>query len=384
MNLFSNTEALIEFGSVDKLTNHNFSQEDTYDLIRKISVEDERVKGRENIYNGYLFIDEKNTNNTDFVLSEKAKARLNNLKTKSFSVTQFENYAKCPFKYFVEKILRIEVIEEPNDDIEPMEIGNFLHSLLFEFYSRLLENNINIQSQAAEDLLFDLANNIISQFRFDDETYFYEKEKFFGISDNRADSILYHFLETEREQSDGYYPAYFEVAFGRKEKTGTDKRLSIEDPISFEGINLVGKIDRIELNKNFISIVDYKSGAKKVSSKNIERGIDLQLPVYMYVARELLGPGFAPGKMSIYSLKFNENYFGKNEVKMTRSKKLTETEKSELLEKVVEESLLKLKEYFNQITSAMFNPSKLEDRETLVCSYCNFKNICRVEIRETK
>jgi ATP-dependent helicase/DNAse subunit B len=233
-------------------------------------------------------------------------------------------------------------------------------------------------------LLFDLAKNIISQFRFDDETYFYEKEKFFGISNNRADSILFHFLETERNQTDGYSPSYFEVAFGRREKKGSDKRLGAENPLQFDGINLVGKIDRVELKNNFISIVDYKTGAKKVTSTNIHRGLDLQLPVYMHIAEELLGPGFLPGKIFIYSLKFNEKDFGKNEINLSRKKNLTDTEKSALLTETVEESLSKLKEYFHGITSAEFNPSILDDRETLVCNYCNFKNICRVDIRESK
>ena len=382
MKLFSKTEALIEFGLESNITNQNITPEDAYDLRRKIYVENERIAGKENIYSGFLFNDEQKFENNEFSLSEKGKAVLRDLKNKSYSVTQFENYAKCPFKYFVEKVLRIEVIEDPNEDIEPLEIGNFLHALLFEFYTHLVEYKIDINSKAADELLFDLAENIISQFRFDDETYFYEKEKFFGVSNNRTDSILFHFLETERNQTDGYSPSYFEVAFGRKEKKGSDKRLGTENPISFDGINLVGKIDRIELKNNFISIVDYKTGAKKITSKNINRGIDLQLPVYMYIAEELLGPGFEPGKMFIYSLKFNEKIFGKNEVKITRSSKFSESEKSELLKQIVDDSLAKLKEYFNGIISAEFNPSNLEDREKLVCNYCNFKNICRIETIE--
>jgi ATP-dependent helicase/nuclease subunit B len=384
MKLFSKTEALIESGSDDNLSNENIFNDDAADLKRKIAVENERVDGKANFYSGSLFNEEPTFMNKEFSLSEKGKAVLRDLKDKSFSVTQFENYAKCPFKYFVEKILRIEVIEDPNEDVEPLEIGNYLHALLFEFYTRLVEEKIDIHSQAAEDLLFDLAKNIISQFRFDDETYFYEKEKFFGISNNRADSILFHFLETERNQTDGYSPSYFEVAFGRREKKGSDKRLGAENPLQFDGINLVGKIDRVELKNNFISIVDYKTGAKKVTSTNIHRGLDLQLPVYMHIAEELLGPGFLPGKIFIYSLKFNEKDFGKNEINLSRKKNLTDTEKSALLTETVEESLSKLKEYFHGITSAEFNPSILDDRETLVCNYCNFKNICRVDIRESK
>ena len=53
---------------------------------------------------------------------------------KEFSITQLEVFAKCPFKYFADRILKLQPIEEPTDEAEPIELGNVLHSILFEFY----------------------------------------------------------------------------------------------------------------------------------------------------------------------------------------------------------------------------------------------------------
>ena len=49
---------------------------------------------------------------------------LNYFVKKEFSASQLETFAKCPFKYFAEKILKIEPIQEPTDETEPIELGN--------------------------------------------------------------------------------------------------------------------------------------------------------------------------------------------------------------------------------------------------------------------
>ncbi len=378
----SRTDLLIQFGkgNIDGLSDIlDLNKEET---LRKIDVSKQRSEVSDSVYEGNLSSELYN----DFPLTEKSLELLSSFKEKKFSITQFEQYAKCPFKYFTERVLKIEPIQEPNDEIEPIEIGKFLHSLLFEFYTTLLERKIDIHDAEAETLLFDLAEALIQTYRFEDESYFYEKEKFFGIAGKRKDSILYHFLEEERNSSDGFIPQYFEVSFGTADKAQPDRRLSIPVPILYNGIKLIGKIDRIELNKNFISIVDYKTGASKVENKNLEEGIDLQLPVYMFAAEELLGPGFEPGKMNIYSLKFNDKAFGKKEIYSGTKgkKKLSPEAKSERLKNLIETSLTKIEGYYNNIVSGRFEPSLLNEREKLVCNYCELRTICRVDERENE
>ncbi len=375
----SDTDLLLEYGlarSLDIKLPENIL---TSEIERKIFASKERAFTLEGIYSGNVIGDEKNI----FTDSETNKINLEKFKEKVFSITQFELFAKCPFKFFVERILKIDFLQAPNEDIEPIEIGSFLHLLLFKFYTKLIEEHIEITDDKAEEVLFQLSAELIDRFNFDDSSYFYEKEKIFGIAGNRKDSILYNFLKNERESNDGFIPSYFEVPFGMNIKENSDKRLVSSEPITIGEIKISGKIDRIDLNKNLVSIVDYKTGAPKVTNTNLEKGIDLQLPVYMFAALEMLGPGFEPAKMNIYSLKFNSEKFGKKEF-LKPNKNITNDEQSKQLLELLDLTTRKIKEYFSEMLQGKFYPSRLNDREKLVCAYCDFRSVCRVDERETE
>jgi ATP-dependent helicase/nuclease subunit B len=53
----------------------------------------------------------------------------------AFSATRLERWADCPFKYFLENILNIAVLDPPEEllEIDPMERGSLLHRVLERF-----------------------------------------------------------------------------------------------------------------------------------------------------------------------------------------------------------------------------------------------------------
>lgn len=53
-----------------------------------------------------------------------------------WSPTQLEAYAKCPWAYFSGRVLHIEKLEDPDEDIDPIERGNVLHDALRRFYEK--------------------------------------------------------------------------------------------------------------------------------------------------------------------------------------------------------------------------------------------------------
>ena len=70
-------------------------------------------------------------------ISDEAKTKLAEQKEKQYSASQLEEYAKCPFQYFLKRILQLETIEEPNEELESFELGSIIHSILYEFYKTL-------------------------------------------------------------------------------------------------------------------------------------------------------------------------------------------------------------------------------------------------------
>ncbi len=321
-------------------------------------------------------------------LSDEAKEKLAEQSKNNIHASQLEEYAKCPFQYFLKRILQLEMIEEPTEELESFELGSIVHSILYEFYKTIKENDTILAEcddeifSRAENLIFNIAEKKIEKLHLNSSLVFYEKEKILGIAGNRKNSILYKFLEEERKNTDGYFPGYFELEFGQFNKSARDdaKELFIGD------VRVRGKIDRIDvkLESNRFKILDYKLGGKKPPVKELQTGISLQLPLYLFASKKFieaeLNQNYNPAAAIIYSLKLIKNDFGKKIIHTLSSKK-----------NINEEDLIKSNEdlinicnefipaYVDKIANGKFNLSLLEDRDNKVCRFCDFKSICRIQ-----
>ncbi len=323
-------------------------------------------------------------------LSDEAKEKLNEFKSKEYSISQLETYAKCPFKYLAERILSLEPMKEPTEDIEALEMGSILHNILYSFYKKIRDDGI-VLSEAndekftyAENLIFEIASDIIDKANFRSPLTFYEKEKILGINGNKKNSILYKFLQYEKENSDGYIPQYFEFGFGNIDDD--NKELYSIKKIKVGDVSVRGKIDRIDIdkeNKNF-KVIDYKLSGKKITASDLTQGIFLQLPLYLFAAREMIKAqiekDLEPAGAEIYSLKFSDEEFGKKIISQIYLRKNISTEKLiEANKEMIDICLSAISKYVNEIVDGKFNLSTLSDREKKVCGNCNFRPICRIQ-----
>lgn len=327
-------------------------------------------------------------NGTDL---ESAENIISDFKFKEFSISQLETYAKCPYKYMAERILKLKPIHEPTEDIEALEMGSLLHSILFRFYRQIREKGIVLaeadagQLEYAETLIFRIAEKLIEEANFHSPLTFYEKEKVLGINGSRENSVLYKFLQEELNYKAGFIPEYFELSFGSKQRIDA-QRLSVN--ISVDDINVGGKIDRIDIDKNIghYKVIDYKLSGNKPSPNDLHEGISLQLPLYLYAAKEMikaqLGADneFEPAAAEIYSLKFSDEEFGPQIVKLLSGRtKFTQEQLIESNKTMIELCLAAIKKYVKAISQGKFNLSELEDRENKVCKYCSFRPVCRIQ-----
>jgi ATP-dependent helicase/nuclease subunit B len=376
--------------SMENYSNSIYSHENAQIHFGKIAV----GKLPDSISAGYNYekiidkVREGKKQKNDFTESSSNVADiLKSFESKQYSISQLEMYAKCPFKFFVERVLGIQKVEEPTEDIEAVELGRILHSVLYEFYIKIRNEKIILAGcneetfNKVKEIIFNIAAKEIERTAFKSPLAFFEKEKILGIGGNKDESIINRFLEEEREEESGYKPEYFEVSFGRLKDDGSDKILSSKNPIQIDKINLRGKIDRIEISEedSAFNIVDYKLGGAKPSFKELKDGISLQLPVYLYAAKELLNikfnKNYSPNEMIIYSLKYSLDSFGKDIVSLNRRK----DEEIKTIEQLIENTIKHIKNYIEQISEGKFGLSPHGNREQLVCRYCQFKSVCRVE-----
>ncbi len=171
----------------------------------------------------------------------------------SLSYTKVDNYFKCPFSYYVNYILNLNIYE----DTFYQKIGTLFHAVLEKF---------NTFTGTYEELWQQELNNLETEFN-NQELFFLEK---------LHDELLF-IIDTIKEQ-ENYTDLHDEL---HEEKIYTS--LSGDMKITFSGI-----IDKVkykkEANRTIIAIIDYKTGSVDVDLKTIPYGIGMQLPVYLYLA----------------------------------------------------------------------------------------------------
>ena len=257
-----------------------------------VKVEKSREKTHDHLaYEGIL---------TAKTLSPTSQKRLENRRQRIYSVTELETYAKCPFQYYVDKVLNFSIKEdETEDELSGLEKGSLLHNVIFEFY-----NNRRNQKrppigqcgeatfQDAETQLNELLNRKATEQRDRrKEKPISENNLFWTIDIEKLRVALRKWLEAERTYGLPVSPRYFEVNFGEKRKSKSrprDPELSCDDPILIGDVQMTGVIDRIDIGNGTFTIVDYKTGSSTVRMSEILSGQSLQLPIYLQTAKKLL------------------------------------------------------------------------------------------------
>jgi len=379
-SFFEVTQCAAETGSKELLFN-GMDKKEKDELETKISLDKKRreVPFEEFSHNGFITESSLSTEKLFQKFSEG-----------DYSISQLELYAKCPFQFYLKRILKLTPLEEPTEDLEPMEMGLLLHDILEQFMKTVKERGVSLSDKAAAStLLFKIAEKKIDELSIHSSLSFWEKEKILGVNGNRNDSILSLFLEYESSRRDGFEPEYFEIPFGRlKGENGETISVVLQTE---SNARLRGKIDRIDVNREeqLFKVFDYKLSGKKPTEEDLSSGLSLQIPLYLHAAEKILNElyqkEFLPAAGLIYSLKFNNDEFGPKQVKIGRGKGFDEADaeaKQGIIQvngEMIANALIKIDEFIKGISTGKFNLSKLENREEKVCRYCSFRSVCRVQ-----
>ena len=309
------------------------------------------------------------------------------------SYSSIDKFYRCKFRYYINNILKLEKYEETF----PILIGNLFHYILSVAF------NTNFD--------FDIEwNNYLKDKELN------EKEKFFL---EKLRSELLFIIDTIKEQNklSNLNKSYYE------EKIYINKDKNIK--ITFMGI--VDKIMYEERNgKTIVAIIDYKTGNPEANLNNTIYGIEMQLPVYIYLVKNskklnnvkiagfylqkilnnevIVKPGELLENNKKNSLKligysnsnedilkeFDFSYKDSEVIKSMRVgkngfysySKVINDEKIDALSNMVDK---KIDEAIDEIISADFeiDPKRI-DNKNIGCEFCNFKDICYVDEKDYK
>lgn len=163
----------------------------------------------------------------------------------SLSYTKVNEYNSCPFKYFVSRILNANVF---TGDFKT-ELGNLFHQILEDSFSK--------------DIKLEDYNQIIEE-KF--KTY---KEKYF------VNKLLPQVLDVISKND--YFKNDTMLSNTLVEENVVIK---IDDLTIFEG-----KVDKIMYDEvsNSLIVIDYKTGNFSFDKRKTRFGLDMQLPIYVYL-----------------------------------------------------------------------------------------------------
>jgi ATP-dependent helicase/DNAse subunit B len=218
------------------------------------------------------------------------------------SATDLERYAACPFRFLMERVLKLEVPEELALEADYLGRGLLVHEALARFhyelnrsqgcptspstleeaeYGRLMSETLDAIRHGSQEGLLEAALGEVNRRVWGKWAEDYLRQ-------HRDYDSLWSRWDTPS------VPTLFEVSFGGSraaEAPSTTEPFAVETP---EGTVLVsGRIDRIDIGSvagtTTFNVIDYKTGSSsKFSLEGVAAGTALQLPLYAIAAEELL------------------------------------------------------------------------------------------------
>ena len=316
----------------------------------------------------------------------KIKEYISKLPKFYLSYSSMDNYNKCAFRFYIEKILKLK----DNEEVFSVVLGNLYHHIL----ELSLKEEIDI-------------NKEVYKYIEDNEIKLNNSNKFFV--DKTIENIKF-VLEVIKKQN----------SFSNLNKIETEKKVEI---LLKDNIYFLGFIDKIVYdvinNETIASIIDYKTYVKKPSLKYIESGIGLQLPTYMYLAKNeyknIRFAGFYLQNILLdnkeesekeKSLKligysnldkdilkeFDNNYMDSSVIEGIKtnndgnfsSNSLKKMLKDEDIDKIISITKQKIEETINNVLDSKYDINPKYDNLNIGCEFCRYKDLCYMKEYDLK
>jgi ATP-dependent helicase/DNAse subunit B len=300
------------------------------------------------------------------VISVKTKQRLKqHFFKKPFSVTAFNMYGECPYKFFLARVLNLSPPDEEGE-YTALARGTVLHKILELFFKNHREgfeptkldeytNEINVLTDEIMEIS-GVRESFLHPLLFE-----IEKEE---IANNIINYLIWHMA-----QEGDFKPVFFELGFGYK------KGFFLEFA---PDILLSGKIDRIdEDSEGRFVVFDYKTGFTP-DIKQVEEGTNLQLPLYIMASEQLLKKPVVGGAFISMRKGSVDNILVRDRnlpfVSKRRKKGILSQEEWEDLMETVKTTI---RAYADNIREARFpmEPKKCPKTD-MYGSFCDFTGIC--------
>lgn len=233
--------------------------------------------------------------------ARRALAR-HRLDARSFSPTALQNFAACPYRFFLYAVWKLEPREEIEalEVIDPLTRGALFHEAQFELLTELKAAALLPLAPAHLDEVLKRADRALERvaLRYREKLApAIERVWRDGIDSLRAD--LSEWLRRAAQDPEHWRPERFELAFGLAGRGQADPGSSAE-PVALDlGLKLRGSIDLVERGPdNRLRATDHKTGRPWAPRGVVIGGGRILQPVlYAMAAERLLAEPVAAGRL---------------------------------------------------------------------------------------
>jgi ATP-dependent helicase/nuclease subunit B len=228
------------------------------------------------------------------------------LSTRSFSPTALQNFAACPYRFFLQTVHKLQPREEPSalEVIDPLTRGSLFHKVQYEVLTRLRAAGELPITHRNVDRAIDTVNEVLQQVagKYEDDLW-PAIPKVWEDGINAIGADLREWLRRQAGSEDGWIPYKFELSFGLADRGREEgDPSSVPDPIPIIGdgkLRLRGSIDLVERHSSGkLRATDHKTGkARAKDGVVIGGGQHLQPVLYALACEKLLGGPVDSGRL---------------------------------------------------------------------------------------
>lgn len=349
--------------------------------LRRIAIERERVAATFGPYDGQ--ITEKNL--IDLLAARFGPEFVH-------SASGLSVYGNCPYRFFVQRVLKLEPRGEAALDLPAMDAGKLLHDILRRFFeghrsqqlSKVDRNELIVELRAIADHVFDEHQRVVPP--LNQQIWKIDRE----IRKILLEQVLLYELDIqENAASEGVVPAHFEIAFGLQ--SPAQDPISKDEPLELarstlagkETLKISGQIDRVDRAHDGSAIAyDYKLSTG-YTKEDMKSGRSLQIPIYLEALEQLILPTHRVAGGGYYTIRGsgerrNKGLHRLNDLRYSgisnrASAVVSEKEWQQIRSEVIE----RIWQFLDGLRAGTFLVRPSQNEET--CKFCVYSSVCRYD-----
>ncbi|PWK13175.1 PD-(D/E)XK nuclease family protein [Tumebacillus permanentifrigoris] len=304
-----------------------------------------------------------------------------------YSVSQFNRYGECGYKFFLSRVLNLDSTREEDAELSAMEKGNLYHRVLHRLYDQLREAD-RVTPEFIETMRAQIPAIFEEEWALAQTQRYTEVGLRQQLEKDRLLRRLHDWFEGEadawQKQGLALVPRYLEWVFGMTTSGDHDPNSRLE-PITIGDLKLRGQIDRIDATRDGqFMVVDYKAKNTKPMPRAIQNGTDFQLPVYMRAVEQALFPKGEAVGAAYYSIEKVDRSTSalvkaQHLDSLGMGKKKTKFDESAWNE-LLAQSEAKMHDYRQRMADGSYPVLPSDDSH---CTFCEYRRVCRHQALRT-